>query len=195
MSLATTAVRLKVVLKDVEPKVVRKIVVPFTIRLDRLHLVLQAAMGWENYHLYAFSAGPMQWGVPDPDWGDGPMDAKKTRLCDVINETGAKTIHYLYDFGDSWDHVITLERFFQDTDMIGLPMLLEAKGCCPPEDAGGAPGYAAYVEAITDKTHPDHAGLRDWRPGFDPQKLDQTKLERDVDALAKKWQPKPRKKK
>jgi len=30
---------------------VRRVEVPLTIRLDRLHLVLQAAMGWTNSHL------------------------------------------------------------------------------------------------------------------------------------------------
>jgi Plasmid pRiA4b ORF-3-like protein len=134
MSLAT-AVRLNVVLKDVEPKVLRKIAVPVSIRLDRLHLVLQAAFGWENYHLYAFHAGGMQWGIPDPgfDFGDAPIDARKARLCDIVEDVSTKTVHYLYDFGDGWDHVITLDRFFENTDTTGLPMLIEAKGCCPPE--------------------------------------------------------------
>src|SRR5271166_2402790 len=45
----TTAVaRLKVTLDDVEPKVLRRIEVPADIKLDRLHLTLQAALGWTN---------------------------------------------------------------------------------------------------------------------------------------------------
>jgi hypothetical protein len=31
--------------------VLRRIEVPFDIRLDRLHLAIQAAMGWTNSHL------------------------------------------------------------------------------------------------------------------------------------------------
>jgi Plasmid pRiA4b ORF-3-like protein len=46
--------RLKVTLEDVEPAVMRRLDVPLTIRLDRLHLALQAAMGWTNSHLYEF---------------------------------------------------------------------------------------------------------------------------------------------
>ncbi|WP_354098800.1 hypothetical protein [Bradyrhizobium sp. S3.2.12] len=34
----------------------------------------------------------------------------------------------------------------------GLPLLLEAAGRCPPEDVGGAPGYAQYLDAIRDPT-------------------------------------------
>ena len=123
MSLNTTAVRIKVTLKDVKPEVMRRLVVPLTLRLDRLHLTLQAAFGWTNSHLFEFFAGEVHWGIPDPDndYGHQPIDARKARLCDIVHETGAKTIHYLYDFGDSWDHVIKLEKWFDDTPTEGLP--------------------------------------------------------------------------
>ncbi|UPT95866.1 plasmid pRiA4b ORF-3 family protein [Bradyrhizobium barranii subsp. apii] len=118
MSLNTTAVRIKVTLKDVKPEVMRRLVVPVTLRLDRLHLTLQEAFGWTNSHLFEFFAGEAHWGIPDPDndYGHQPIDARKARLCDIVRETGAKTIHYLYDFGDSWDHVIKLEKWFDNTD-------------------------------------------------------------------------------
>ena len=45
----------KVTLEDVEPKVKRTLWVPLDIRLDHLHSTLQAALGWENDHLYMFS--------------------------------------------------------------------------------------------------------------------------------------------
>ena len=67
MSLNTTAVRIKVTLKDVKPEVMRCLVVPITLRLDRLHLTLQAAFGWTNSHLFEFHAGEERWGIPDPD--------------------------------------------------------------------------------------------------------------------------------
>ena len=66
MSLNTTAVRIKVTLKDVKPTVMRCLVVPITLRLDRLHLTLQAAFGWTNSHLFEFHAGEGHWGIPDP---------------------------------------------------------------------------------------------------------------------------------
>jgi hypothetical protein len=67
----TAIVRLKVTLEDVEPKVMRRLDVPLKIRLDRLHLVLQVAMGWTDSHLYEFTAGGTGWGVPDADFGAG----------------------------------------------------------------------------------------------------------------------------
>lgn len=116
MSLNTTAVRIKVTLEDVKPEVMRRLVVPVTLRLDRLHLALQEAFGWTNSHLFEFFAGKAHWGIPDPDndYGLQPMDARKARLCDIVRDTGAKTIHYLYDFGDSWDHVIKLEKMVRE---------------------------------------------------------------------------------
>ena len=71
------------------------------IRLDRLHLTIQAAMGWTNSHLYTFEAGDATWGVPDPDFGGDDLPATKTTLVKLIEDTGARTINYLYDFGDS----------------------------------------------------------------------------------------------
>jgi hypothetical protein len=67
---------LKITLDEVKPPVLRRIEVPLTIRLDRLHLALQAAMGWTNSHLYEIRARDVSWGVPDASWGDGPLDAQ-----------------------------------------------------------------------------------------------------------------------
>jgi hypothetical protein len=191
MSLNTTAVRIKVTLKDVKPEVMRRLVVPVTLRLDRLHLTLQAAFGWTNSHLFEFRAGEARWGIPDPvdHFGPQPIDARKARLSEIVQETGAKTIHYLYDFGDRWNHVIKLEKWF-DTTTEGLPLLLDTAGRCPPEDVGGAPGYAGYLDAISDPSHPEHENMRLWGPDrFDPAVIDRKALEAAVNALSETWKP------
>lgn len=95
-----------------------------TIRLHRLHLTLQAACGWTNTHLYAFTAGGIEWGaspIRTSPRATNQVDARKARLYDIIRDTGAKTIRYLYDFGDDWQHVIKLERWFENTDTAGMP--------------------------------------------------------------------------
>jgi hypothetical protein len=104
--------RLRVTLDDVEPAVLRRLEVPLDLRLDRLHLVLQAALGWTNSHLWEFRARDTGWGIPDPEWdaGSGPLDARKTTLHRVLDDTGTKTLKYLYDFGDGWEHTIKVER-------------------------------------------------------------------------------------
>jgi hypothetical protein len=136
MSIATTGLRIKVTLAHISPEVMRSIAEPLTMRLDRLHPTLQAAFGWTNAHLYAFHVGAMSWGEIEPGFRDAMGDARKTRLDDLVRDTGAKTIRYTYDFGDSWRHVIKLEAWVPNTAMEGVPLLLEAKGRCPPEDVG-----------------------------------------------------------
>jgi len=165
----TTIAHLKITLDDVKPEVLRRIEVPFNIRLDRLHLAVQAAMGWTNTHLYEIRAGDVGWGVPDPDWGDGPLDARKAHLNKVLEDVGTKTVKYIYDFGDGWDHTITIERLTDPVQGLTYPFLIEAKGRCPPEDVGGPPGYAEFLEAIRDPEHERHDECKTWiGEVFDP---------------------------
>ena len=179
---------LKVTLDEVKPPVLRRIEVPLTIRLDRMHLALQAAMGWTNSHLYEIRVRDVGWGVPDPDWGGGPLDARKARLVDVLEESGAKTLKYLYDFGDGWEHTIKVERIAEAVPGLAYPRQTEARGRCPPEDVGGPWGYAEFLEAITDPKHERHAEVAERIGGpFDPDVVEVEEHAQAVAALAKQW--------
>jgi hypothetical protein len=185
---ADTIACLKITLDDVKPAVLRRIEVPLTIRLDRLHLAIQAAMGWSNSHLYEIRAGDVGWGEPDPDGGDGPLDARKARLLDVLEDVGTKTLRYLYDFGDGWEHTIKIERIADAVPGVAYPRLVEAAGHCPPEDVGGPWGYADLLQAIDDPKHERHAELKDWiGDDFDPKTVDADRLTEELAALAKQW--------
>ena len=98
---ANTVAGLKITLDAVKPAVLRHIEVPFDIRLDRLHLTMQAALGWTNSHLYEIRAGDVGWSTlyPEADWPEDFLDARKARLDKVIEDVGTKTLHYIYDFG------------------------------------------------------------------------------------------------
>jgi len=185
---ANSIARLKVTLNDVKPSVQRRLEVPLAIRLDRLHLVLQAAIGWTDSHLYEIRARDVGWGLPDPDFGDGPLDAKKTRLVDVLEDVGTKTIKYLYDFGDAWEHTVKVERITDAVPGLAYPLLIDAAGRCPPEDVGGSWGYAEFLDALADPAHANHAEMKDWiGETFDPKAVDVEALSNDVAALAKAW--------
>src|SRR4051794_23058762 len=108
MSAATIA-QLKITLDGVKPMVLRRVEVPFDIRLDRLHLTIQATMGWTNSHLCESRAGGVGWSTPypDADWAGDFIDARKARLDNIIEDIGSKTLKYLYDFGDGWEHTIS----------------------------------------------------------------------------------------
>jgi hypothetical protein len=189
---AASIAHLRITLDDVEPAVLRRVEVPLTIRLDRLHLVLQAAMGWTNSHLYEIRARDVGWGMPDPDFGGGPLDASKARLAAVLEDTGAKSLRYLYDFGDGWEHTVRIERVTDPVPGIAYPRLIEAVGRCPPEDVGGPWGYDDFLKAIADPDHEAHAERLQWVGGpFDPTDADAKSLAEAVDKLARKWARKP----
>ena len=186
-----TIVEIKVTLEDVEPQVSRILQVPANIRLDRLHLTLQAAMGWTNSHLYLFEAGQATWGLPDADFASEDLPANKHTLWDVIEDTGIKTINYIYDFGDNWEHKIKIGKFSDPAPGELYPRLIKVIGRCPPEDIGGFPGYEEFLAAMADPGHPDHDHLKDWfSENFDPNQPDTDDLKLEVLKLAKRWKPK-----
>lgn len=189
----TAVARLKITLDHVEPKVLRRLEVPLALRLDRLHLVIQAAMGWTNSHLYEIRARGVGWGEPDPDeLYDGPLDAKKARLIDLVEDTGVKSFKYLYDFGDGWEHTVKIERLADPVPGVAYPVLLHAEGRCPPEDSGGPSGYADFLEALADPEHEEHDEVRTWIGGdFDPEAVDVADLMLQVETLADRWSRKP----
>jgi hypothetical protein len=191
----TLIARLRIILNDVDPQPMRHIEVPLKIRLDRLHEAIQAAMGWTDTHLYEFRVGDAGWGVPDPDgFYDGPMDAKKMTLEKLIDQTGTRTIKYVYDFGDDWDHSIRIERVNEAAPGMTYPRLLKAAGACPPEDVGGAWGYEEFLEALTDPDHEQHVDMVHWSGGnFDAEDAGIDSIIERFDRLAKKWALRPRK--
>jgi hypothetical protein len=87
----------------------RQVEVPTSITLKVLHRIIQAAMGWLDYHLWEFTIDKRRYGLPtDEDWGtESRTDAAKVRLRDVLRRR-TTTIDYLYDFGDCWDHQLTV---------------------------------------------------------------------------------------
>jgi hypothetical protein len=183
---------LSITLDGVAPKVSRIVAVPLGIHLDMLHLVIQAAMGWSNSHLWMFQARGCAWGVPDPDFGydGGPSDAGRTTLIDMIADIGTNRFEYVYDLGDHWSHTIKIVKPMPAVPGVAYPLLIEAEGRCPLEDSGGPPGYMDLLEALHDPSHPRHSEALDWPGlGFDPTALDRTKLEKEVADIAKLMTP------
>ncbi|MBN7784175.1 plasmid pRiA4b ORF-3 family protein [Ponticoccus gilvus] len=64
----------------------------------------------------------------------------------MTDQTGTRTIQYIYDFGDGWDHSIRIERVNEAAPGMTDPRLLKAAGAGPPEDVGGAWGYEAFTD-------------------------------------------------
>ncbi len=110
----------------------------------------------------------------------------------MLEDVGARTLKYLYDFGDGWEHSILIERVTEAVPGMSYPFLVEATGRCPPEDVGGPWGYREFLEAMADPDHEEHAERLEWVGGpFDPANADLPGLTKAVETLAKKWARKP----
>ena len=127
--------QLKITPRDIKPPVWRRVQVKDGT-LGKLHAVIQACMGWTNSHLHAFDVGGQQYGEPDPDGMLETADERKVKLSQVVAR-GHKKFSYTYDFGDSWDHTIQVEKVLDPEPGVRYPRCVAGKRACPPEDCGG----------------------------------------------------------
>ena len=167
--------QLKVTLKGSKPPIWRRLQVPGNLTLDDLHRVLQIAMGWDNAHLHQFTVGRTYYSDPlfelDDALGD-VNDSTRTTLRQVAPAEKAK-FTYEYDFGDSWEHEILVERIVPPEPGARYPVCLTGRRACPPEDCGGIWGYAALLETIQNPDDPEREEMLDWLGGaFDPEAFD-----------------------
>lgn len=164
--------QLKVTLKESKPPIWRRIQVNSDITLYKLHQILQVVMGWFNCHLHQFVVHGEYYGTPDPDFDFEVKNEKRVKLNQVASTTGDKFV-YEYDFGDSWEHVILLEKILQPEAEVHYPICLKGKRACPPEDCGGIWGYNDLLEIIQDSAHPEHKDMLERLGGsFDPEEFD-----------------------
>jgi hypothetical protein len=100
----------------------------------------------------------------------------ESKVGDYIQSSDNRKFTYLYDFGDSWNHLIEFEGE-SEKQQSKYPICLDGARACPPEDIGGVPGYENFLEAINDKSHEEHEEFLEWVGGkFDPEKFDSKKV-------------------
>ncbi|GAA1775408.1 plasmid pRiA4b ORF-3 family protein [Luedemannella helvata] len=150
---------MRISLDGVAPPVWRLVQVPGAYTLDRVHRVIQYAMGWQNYHLHSFDIAGTAYGEPDPDDDLDLVDEMEVRL-DAVTARGTR-LRYTYDYGDWWEHTVEVEDVLAADPDERYPVCLDGSGACPPEDVGGVFGYAEVVAALGDAGHPEHAAIRE----------------------------------
>jgi Plasmid pRiA4b ORF-3-like protein len=169
---------LKITLLHTHPPIWRRVQVPATLSLSKLHCVIQFAMGWRDAHLYNFEiqgrtyAQSLCYNLP-PLWyrldqaertgvsldDDEDDDLAKFKLHQVLKGEGFK-FKYHYDFGDNWYHEMCLERILLRDERRALyPVCTAGQRACPPEDCGGVYGYAQLVPVLENVNHPLHERL------------------------------------
>ncbi|HEU0145995.1 MAG TPA: plasmid pRiA4b ORF-3 family protein [Bradyrhizobium sp.] len=185
------ALQIRISLAEIDPLVWRRLVVPWTWHLGQLHLVIQAAFNWWNYHLHEFRIGGLRYSDPtlveEPGFDEKSrsFDEREVRLLDF--ERGSKTTFgYLYDFGDSWHHLVEIEELLALDPAPHGATCSDGARARPPEDVGGPGGYETFLEIMADRAHPEHADMKRWCGGhFDPNWFDLDLTNKDVRTALK----------
>ena len=170
-SSAPVIATIRVTISDINPPIWRRLQVPATIKLPKLHLVLQAAFGWENSHLHEFVVGKKRYGPPVNEEYK-VTDESKVTLSELAPSVGGE-FSYVYDLGDYWKHLVEIEAITRPEPKNLYPKCIDGKRAAPPEDSGGPPGYAMKLEALADERHPEHEEILGWvGAAFDPEQFD-----------------------
>lgn len=191
---------LHIELVDIEPLVWRRVAVHAATSLATLHRIIQGAMGWLDYHLFAFAIDGKTYGVPDPDgfdWGRRTHRADTARLSRVL-DAGIDSFTYVYDMGDDWAHRITIERIEPADPAAAYPQFLGGERRCPPEDCGGIPGYYQFLDDIAGPdtgrgSRAKKAALRWYGQAYDPHDIDEDLIRAALTRIARasRRRPKP----
>lgn len=163
--------QLKITLREIEPPIWRRILIPATMSLGELHYILQAVMGWTNDHLHQFRVADVDYSDPEFDL-ENAGDEFAVTLSEVAPRPKAR-FTYIYDFGDDWEHEVFVEKILARETGNAHPACVAGERSCPPENCGGAWGYADLLEAIRDPDHEEHVDMLEWvGEEFDPDRFD-----------------------
>jgi len=172
--------QIQLTLNGSKPKIWRRLLVPSSMLLSDLHKVIQTTMGWENYHLHHFKKDDKFYSPrtkDDPLWDDkNNLDYKKIRIHDLLLAEKDKIV-YEYDFGDSWEHIIVLEKILPLDPTFKHPVCQAGKMRCPPEDSGGIDSYVDLLEKLQDPKSPGYSQAADWLgTEYDPEYFDREEI-------------------
>ncbi|MFX0103457.1 MAG: plasmid pRiA4b ORF-3 family protein [Candidatus Hodarchaeota archaeon] len=138
----------KISLKHIKPPIWRRIQISNKATFQELHQAIMDFFGWDGYHLHEFvmhdsnlsklKLTVKQSNVDGESWGDIQED--EILLGNLIS-MDHKRVHYTYDFGDNWEHLILLENVLDIEAGKKYPACTKSKGVCPEEDSGGPWSY------------------------------------------------------
>lgn len=172
---------LSVELEDSEPLIWRRILVPATITLPKLHDLLQLVMGWTNSHLHSFEIGDRTFSSSHADLDELQMLNEKNHTLAAALGDSVRQFVYEYDFGDSWRHHIDVKPVARPNPDWFYPQCVAGARAAPPEDVGGVMGYVEFLSAITDPKHDEHDNMLIWIGGaFDPDGFDLNTINRTL---------------
>jgi hypothetical protein len=163
-----------------------------------LHEIIQAAMGWLDYHLWEFTVGERRLGPSiEEGWETAPSEeAAKVTLREVLNPGNrhdrfrTTKIGYVYDFGDNWHHRLTVSHVRGGEPGVAYPRYIAGERNAPPEDCGGTPGFYEMLEAAANPIHPSHAEITEWLDGYNPEIINERAITSALTRIARRLHPK-----
>ena len=193
MSKANQAYQFKVTLGEIEPPIWRRILVPAKYSFWDLHVAIQDSMGWLDYHLHLFrvrepeSGDVIEIGIPNDEPFEDEIPCTPGWDVAVAEYfTKGDAAEYLYDFGDDWQHVVTLEAIVDRVAKARYPQCLAGSRACPPEDCGGVGGYANVLRVIANPSDEEYESMMEWLGGeYDPERFEPAKVR--FDNPKKRW--------
>ncbi|MEN8905417.1 MAG: plasmid pRiA4b ORF-3 family protein [Clostridiales bacterium] len=154
--------KIKINLVDINPPIWRRLVIPSNITFYKLHKIIQAVFDWQDYHLFEFNIYNINLGLPDESgFGENPDKNAKREKIDSYFKKGVKFI-YTYDFGDNWEHKISVEDILEGEEDKKYPVCIKGKRQRPPEDVGGTFGYEDFLNIISDPTNDECQEMLEW---------------------------------
>ena len=153
----------RIELENFGPPIWRRLSIGADSTFSDLHSAIQALFDWDGWHCHCFQIRKGRSIVSSigsdelddlPEW--------ETPLSEIFKRKGSK-IHYVYDFGDNWTHLITQEGKVPAKKGETGPICLGGERIGPPEDCGGIRGFDQLLDPENDKADDDE--------GYDPEFL------------------------
>ena len=157
----------KILLNRSKPPIWRRIQVPETYTFWDLHVAIQDSFGWLDYHLHEFEIlSPkldlvVNIGFPNDEYGEEIFTNWEEKIIDYFSMENKRSL-YTYDFGDNWEHIITLEKILPRNKEVKYPICIKGKRACPPEDCGGIWGYEELLAILQDPNHEEYKETLEW---------------------------------
>ena len=187
-SFTNTIATVRIEVKYIEPLIWRRVAVRTSMNLMALHKVIQAAMGWLDYHLWEFDVDDRKYGMPDPD-RPHVKNGATTQVATIL-ASGMTAFEYVYDLGDNWEHQIIVEGLNAAETGAMYPRFLGGERRCPPEDCGGPPGYFDFIENIARKNSKKAKEALEWYGGpYDPDDIDEEQINITLGRIANSYRP------
>jgi hypothetical protein len=149
-------------------------------------MALQRCFGWTESHLHSFTINGIEYGPSElsddsfMSMDDAPADESDYTL-DELELKEKQHFTYLYDFGDSWEHKVTVSKITSAAGDERRPLCLGGERSGPLEDSGGIWGYEDILAILKNPEHREYEEISGWAGKHDPEYFNLEEINRLLD--------------